>query len=87
MSTNRLENLIRNSRLYQDLWLDHRDAMYRAMTFIAQRGGPATEDNTKQSLIMHRSKALNWLLAQKDLDCLLAAYEDYLRLWSPVFID
>ena len=79
--------LIRESWLYQDLDLDHRDSMYRAMTFIAQRGGPPPAGNTKEALIAHREQARDWLLAQKEPGDLLAAYERFRRVWSPVFLD
>jgi hypothetical protein len=79
--------LIRDSRLYQDLDLNHRDSMYRAMSFIAQQGGPRPPGNQKEALIGHRERARDWLLAQKEPGDLLAAYERFRRTWSPVFLD
>jgi hypothetical protein len=78
---------VKGSRLYQDLYLDHRDAMYRAMVFIAKQGGPALPGDAKEVLIAHRETARDWLLAQREQGDLLAAYARFLRLWSPVFPD
>jgi hypothetical protein len=78
---------ISESRLYQDLYLDHHDAMYRAMTFIAHHGGPGPPGNTRDVLATHREVARDWLLAQEDPGKLLAAYERFLQHWSPVFPD
>lgn len=48
--------LVRECRLYQDVYLDHRDAMYRAMTFIARRGGSRLPGDAKEVLIAHRDR-------------------------------
>lgn len=87
MSSHFSDSELRNSRLYKDLWHDHRDAVYRAMTFITEKGGPAPTSNTRRSLMMHRDQALNWLQTQPNLNRLLADYEDYWLRWNPVFID
>ena len=81
------DSALRQSRLYQDVHLDHRDAMYRAMTFIARRGGPHPPGDSKAALIRHRAPAMDWLLAQGEPGDLLAAYERFLERWSPVFPD
>lgn len=78
---------IRESRLYQDVHLDHRDAMYRAMTFIARQGGPPLPGDTKEVLAAHREHARDWLLAQEDPGDLLSSYERFVQIWSPVFLD
>lgn len=78
---------IRESRLYRDLHLDHRDAMYRAMTFIARHGGPPVPGDEKETLAAYREQARDWLLAQEDPGNLLAAYERFVQTWSPVFPD
>ena len=79
--------LVRESRLYQDIYLDHRDAMYRAMTFIARRGGPRLPGDAKKVLFAHRERARDWLLAQEEPGDLLTAYERFLERWGPVFQD
>jgi hypothetical protein len=79
--------LIRDSRLYQDLDLNHRDSMYRAMTFIAQQGGPPPPGDRKDDLTAHRERARDWLLAQEEPGDLLATYERFRRAWSPVFLE
>lgn len=78
---------IPESRLYQDLDLDHHDAMYRAMTFIARRGGPRPPGDTREALAAHRALARDWLLAQEEPGDLLADYDRFVQLWSPVFPD
>lgn len=87
MSTTPSDMLIRGSRLYQDLSLDHHDALYRAMTFIARRGGPTLPGDTMAVLTAHREPAQAWLLAQKEPGEILLAYERFLQRWSPVFVD
>jgi hypothetical protein len=79
------DKYIRESRLYQDLYLNHRDAMYRAITFIANNGGPGYSGDTKAELIAHRDQAHAWLIAQENLDELFAAYASFVARWSPVF--
>ncbi len=78
---------IRESRLYKDLYLDHRDGMYRAMTFIAREGGPPLPGDAKEVLIAHRDRACDWLLAHGGGGDLLAAYERFLQHWNPVFVE
>jgi hypothetical protein len=78
---------IRESWLYRDLHLDHRDAMYRATTFIARQGGPPVPGDAKETLAAHRKQARDWLLAQEDPGDLLVAYERFVQSWSPVFSD
>jgi hypothetical protein len=86
MSETQSGMLVRESRLYQDLYLNHRDAMYRAMTFIARRGGPPLPGDAKEVLTAHRERARDWLLAQEELTYFLAAYERFLQSWNPVFL-
>jgi len=76
-----------NSPLYQDLHRDHRDAMYRAMAFIAGQGGPPPPGDAKEILVAHRERAREWLLAQADPVDLNARYERFRIGWSPVFAD
>ena len=78
---------IEESRLFQDLYLDHRDAMYRAMSFIERHGGPAVTGDTKEILVAHRGRARDWLCAHTDTGNLSKAYERFLENWSPVFRD
>ena len=87
MSKTRYDRLIQKSRLYQDLYLDHRDTMYRAMTFIARNGGPLPAGDTKEVLAEHRERDRDWLLVQEKPGDFLAAYEHFLQSWSPVFKD
>jgi hypothetical protein len=87
VSETRSDVLVRQSRLYQDVNLDHRDAMYRAMTFIERRGGPKLPDHTKEDLIAHREQARDWLLGQLQPGDLLTAYDLFVERWSPVFPD
>lgn len=87
MSATRSEMLLRDSRLRRDLYLDHRDAMYRAMTFIARRGGPHLPGQTKEDLVTHRQEACDWLLAQEDPGELLDEYDHFWQSWSPIFPD
>lgn len=79
--------LILKSKLYKDLYLNHRDTMYRAMTFIAQNGGPPPSANIEEALVAHRESARDWLLVQKAPSDLLVAYKHFLQSWSPVFLD
>jgi hypothetical protein len=79
------DTLVRQSRLYGDLHRDHRDAMYRAMTFIERQGGPPLAGDTTEVLVAHRERALTWLLLQPEPGDLLAAYESFAERWSPVF--
>lgn len=67
--------LVRECRLYQDVYLDHRDAMYRAMTFIARRGGPRLPGDAKEVLIADRDRAPDWMLAQEEPGDLFTAYK------------
>jgi hypothetical protein len=87
MAGTRSDKLVRESQLYQDLDLNHRDAMYRAMTFIARRGGPPPPGDKKDVLTAHRARARAWLLAQEEPGDLLAIYESFRRSWNPVFLD
>lgn len=87
MSETRSDSLVPESRLYQDVYLDHRDAMYRATTFIARQGGPSLPGDAMEVLIAHRERARDWLLAQEEPKDLLASYESFLKTWSPVFPD
>lgn len=87
MSETNSGTTIRESWLYRDLHLDHRDAMYRAMTFIARQGGPLVPGDAKETLAAHREQARDWLLAQEDPGDLLVAYERFVQSWSPVFSD
>ena len=87
MSESRSDMGVRESRLYQDVYLDHRDAMFRATTFIARQGGPRLSGDAKEILIAQRERARDWLLAQEEPDDLLAAYECFLERWNPVFLD
>jgi hypothetical protein len=75
------------SRLYKDLYLDHRDAMYRALTFIERQGGPAVSGDTKEALMSQRDLARDWLFAQTAPQRLLREYEQFAKNWSPVFPD
>jgi hypothetical protein len=77
---------IRESSLYRDLELDHRDAMVRAATFIARHGGPPVPGDTMDALRAHREPAKAWLLAQEGPGPLLADYDRFLEHWSPVFL-
>lgn len=87
MSAPESATTIRESRLYRDLHLDHRDAMYRAMTFIARNGGPPVPGDAKEALAAHRERARDWLLAREAPGDLLADYESFVQTWSPVFPD
>lgn len=78
---------IRESLLYQDLHRDHRDAMYRAMTFAARRGGPPLPGDTREALTAHRQRAQTWLLTREDPEDLLLAYERFVLTWSPIFAE
>lgn len=75
------------SRLHEDLYLDHRDAMYRALSFIERRGGPALTGDTREILVNSRDRAREWLEAQSDSAGLSKAYEQFVETWSPVFHD
>lgn len=76
-----------NCRLYEDLYLEHRDAMYRALTFIERRGGPALTGDTREILVNSRDRSREWLDAQSDRADLLKAYDQFVATWSPVFLD
>ena len=76
-----------NSRLHEDLYLEHRDAMYRALTFIERRGGPALTGDTMEILVNSRDRSREWLDAQNDRADLLKAYDQFVETWSPVFLD
>lgn len=87
MNGTRSGTAIRESRLYRDLHLDHRDAMYRATTFIARQGGPPVPGDTKETLAAHREQFRDWLLTYEGPGDLVAAYERFVQSWSPVFPD
>lgn len=78
---------LQGSRLARDLHLDHRDALYRALTFLARHGGPPVAGDTLAELAAQRQKALDWLNGRDDGASLVAAYEAFTRNWSPVFLE
>lgn len=78
-------SLVRESMLFQDLYHNHRDQMYRAMAFIAQRGGPPPPGDTVVVLTVHRVRSKNWLYSQKNPSEHLDAYEQFVHSWRPIF--
>lgn len=78
---------ILDSHLYEDLSLDHRDSIYRAMSFIARHGGPAPVGDEMEILLAHREPALEWLQSLKNPHELLEEYDEFVQTWSPVFLD
>lgn len=78
-----------DSLLYRDLTEGARDAMYRAMSYVALRGGPPISGPADDlaNLRAHRAGMLGWLQAQPDLATLVQEYLEYRERWSPVFKD
>lgn len=87
MTQEQFDMSIEGSRLYKDLHLDHRDAMYRAMVFIARQGGPPLSGDAREALVAHRGRARDWLSAQGNHRDLFADYERFLQAWNPIFRD
>ena len=77
------------SLLQRDLAGDHRDARYRAMTFIAGHGGPpvAVAPDDAEGMTARSEAMQRWLAEQADPASLDAAYARHIQLWSPVFKD
>jgi hypothetical protein len=78
---------IAESRLNTDIHSDHRDAMYRAFSFIERHGGPSLPGDTSESLMAHRKAAVDWLFAQKKVRDLVRSYDVFVENWGPVFPD
>ena len=78
---------LKESLLFRDLNSEHRDAIYCAMSFLAENNGPALKGNEKELMQQQKSAYLQWLEAAPRLDSLLEAYEDVHRNWSPVFLE
>lgn len=68
---------------------ENRDAMYRAMSYIARSGGPkiAGPVDDRANLKAQRGAMTAWLQAQRDIQRLTQDYEKYRERWSPVFKD
>lgn len=77
------------SLLDQDLTGSARDALYRAISYVARRGGPqlAGAADDLANLQAQRAGMLAWLAAQADLAQLVRDYAEYRERWSPVFKD
>lgn len=77
-----------NGGLQRDLMGGAHDALYRAMSFIAHRGGPAIAGpaDDQANLAASRGAMLAWLQGQANAD-IARDYERYRRHWSPVFKD
>jgi hypothetical protein len=76
---------LQGSRLAHDLHLNHRDSLYRALTFLARHGGLPVAGDTLEELAAQRQGALDWLDRRNDVASLVTAYEAFTRNWSPVF--
>ena len=78
-----------HSQLQQDLTAGTRDATYRAMSFIARRGGPHIKGvaGNLADLDGQRVDMLAWLKAQPRLPALAADYLCHCEQWSPIFRD
>ncbi|MBS0445350.1 MAG: hypothetical protein JSR59_05295 [Proteobacteria bacterium] len=76
------------SPLVADLRGTSRDGIYRALTYLAGRGGPAVEAGDLPLLRARADRALAWLRAEPAKAASLAdAYEPYRDRWSPVYKD
>lgn len=77
------------SRLQQDLSGGGRDTTYRAMSFIARRGGPRLVGaaGDAANLDAQRAGMLSWLQSQPDPAALANDYLRHCEQWSPIFRD
>lgn len=75
--------------LQNDLNSDSPDAAYRAMSFIARRGGPqiAGPADDVANLMAHRADMRAWLQSRPELTTLENDYLEYREHWSPLFQD
>lgn len=76
---------IKQSQLYQDFQSDHRDVLYRSLTFTSKNGGPSLAGDTMEELINHRKQAEEWLLGLDSPYEVLTDYDEYVLRWNPVF--
>ncbi|MFN4079875.1 MAG: hypothetical protein ACK4NS_03150 [Saprospiraceae bacterium] len=79
--------MIKKTQLYQDLYQNSREAMYRAMSFIEKQGGPPLSGTTKKALKAHRPQAAKWLKTQANHASINETYVEFVRIWSPIFPD
>jgi hypothetical protein len=77
------------SALAADLAGGSRDGMYRALTYLAARGGPAIDGPADDiaALRLQADRALAWLRAEPQATSPADAYATYRDRWSPVFKD
>ena len=78
---------IQQSRLFQDLYHPQHDVMFRAMSFIALQGGPVVHGDDRPALEANREYAEQWLMSRQEHKILSKKYQDFVRTWSPVFVD
>lgn len=81
--------MLSNTRLYCDLYADRREAMYCALTYIEQCGGPAFTGSAQNlaQLLASRASAYKWLSQRDDRETILAGYPGFVMAWSPAFED
>lgn len=76
------------NRLQHDLAQGGRDAVYRAMSFVAREEGPAFPTVPHQGGdTALRQDMLDWLVTHPAAVDIAASYERFCRDWSPVFQD
>jgi hypothetical protein len=75
------------SRLVRDLEGDTHDARYRALSYLAARGGPAIEGRMDDAANLREQagRVLVWLQADAQQEALVALYGSFCDRWSPVF--
>lgn len=76
-----------SSRIVRDLAGDAHDARYRAMSYLAARGGPAIDGRMDDAanLRAQAQRTLAWLQGDAQQEALIASYGTFCDRWSPVF--
>ncbi|MGH7230237.1 MAG: hypothetical protein ACREJU_02630 [Nitrospiraceae bacterium] len=78
-----------SSSLYRDLMAEAHDSMYRAMTYLAQRGGPSIVGSAEDPACLRTNQPamVGWLSDHPDKQTLIDGYALYRKQWSPIFRD
>lgn len=77
------------TQLADDLASTRRDALYRALDYLAARGGPALTGDPAElaNLQAQREPMRRWWLAAPQADALAQDYPTHCARWSPRFAD
>lgn len=76
-----------HSALARDLAGDAHDALYRAASYLAARGGPALQGRPERlaDLQAQRGALRSWWLASPQAEALAQDYAAFRQHWSPHF--